>query len=211
MVPGILGKKVGMTHIFGDDGKMVTVTVIQCGPCTVTQLRTPEKEGYSAVQLGFGELAERRSNRPDRGHFKKAGVSPKKHLQEFRVPDTNPFQLGQTIRVGEVFAVGERVRVVGQSKGKGFAGGVKRYHFSGSDMTHGYMTHRRPFSGGATGPARVFKGAKRPGHMGDERVTQLGLKVVKIDAERDLILVSGSIPGANGGLVTVAREGRRKS
>ncbi len=211
MVPGILGKKVGMTHIFDDSGRMVTVTVIECGPCTVTQLRTPAKEGYSAVQLGFLDEPAKKTTRPAQGHFSKAGVSPKKHLREFRVPDANAFKLGQRINVDEVFTVGERVRVVGRSKGKGFAGGVKRYHFSGSDMTHGYMTHRRPFSGGATGPARVLKGTKKPGHMGDERVTQLGLKVVTIDAERNLLLVSGPVPGANGGLVIVAREGRRKS
>lgn len=209
MVPGILGRKVGMTHIFDAEGRMVPVSVIEAGPCHVTQIRTPDKEGYSAVQLGFYDMPERRTVRPMRGHFQKAGVKPKRHLREFRVSDSNEFSLGQVITASEVFSEGDRVRVVGRSKGKGFAGGVKRHHFHGSDEGHGYMTHRRPFSGGATGPARVFKGTKKPGHMGDERVTQFGLKVVSVDKERNLLLVSGAVPGANGGLVVVAREGRR--
>lgn len=211
MVPAILGRKVGMTHIFNTDGKMVTVSVIEAGPVQVTQIRTPEKEGYSALQLGFEDIPERKANRPDRGHFKKAGVTPKRYLREIRMQDVSEFSLGQEIKVDAVFTEGERVRVTGQSKGKGFAGGVKRYHFHGADATHGYMNHRKTASNGATGPARVFKGSKRPGHMGDETVTQLGLKVVAVDATRNLLLVSGPVPGANGTLVIVAREGRRRA
>lgn len=205
MLPGILGTKVGMTHVFTEDGKMIPVTVIEAGPVYVTQIKTNDTDGYSAVQVGFGEMSDKRLTWPKYGHLKKAGVgSNLRHIREFRVDKTDGFELGQAIDVS-VFAEGEDVDVIGTSKGRGFAGGVKRHHFKGQHMTHGYMTHRRPNSSGATGPQHVFKGTKKPGHMGDERVTQTGLKVVKVDAERNLILVSGSVPGANGGLVTVRK------
>jgi len=203
MLPGILGTKVGMTNIFDDEGRRLTVTVIQAGPVFVTQLKTIEKDGYSSVQVGFGEQSVKHVSFPKFGHLKKAGLTQNlRHLREFRVEKTDGFELGQEINA-DVFAEGDVVTVTGTSKGKGFAGGVKRYHFRGQHMTHGYMTHRRPLSSGATGPQRVFKGTRKPGRMGGETVTQKGLKVVKVDAERGLILVDGSIPGANGSLVTI--------
>ncbi|MFN3961608.1 MAG: 50S ribosomal protein L3 [Fimbriimonadaceae bacterium] len=205
MIPGILGTKVGMTHVFAEDGRMIPVTVIQAGPVHVTQIKSTDKEGYNAVQVGFEEISDKRLTYPKYGHLKKAGLTTNlRYLREFRVDDPSSFSLGQTIDAS-IFADGEDVQVTGISKGRGFAGGVKRYGFKGQHMTHGYMTHRRPLSNGATGPQRVFKGSRRPGHMGDEQVTQKGLKVVKVDAERNLILVSGSVPGANGTLVTIKK------
>lgn len=208
MLPGILGTKVGMTHVYTEDGRMVPVTVIAAGPVTVTQIKTEETDGYTAVQVGFGEASDKNLTWPKYGHLKKAGLSANlRHLREFRVDDASAFTLGQEISA-DIFAEGDSVDVIGVSKGKGFAGGVKRYGFKGQHMTHGYMTHRRPLSNGATGPQRVFKGKRGPGHMGTDRVTQTGLKVVQVDAERNLILVSGSVPGANGALVTVNRSKR---
>ncbi len=203
MIQGILGTKIGMTHLFTEEGKMVPVTVVQAGPVFVTQIKTQEKDGYSAVQVGYGEKKDKHLTFPKFGHLKKAGVEKNlATLREFRVDDTSDLALGQQIGV-DIFAEGQVVTVTGTSKGRGFAGGVKRYHFKGQHMTHGYMTHRRPLSSGATGPQRVFKGTRRPGHMGDAQVTQKGLKVVKVDAERNLILIDGSVPGANGGLVVI--------
>jgi len=208
MLPGILGTKVGMTHIFSDEGKMIPVTVIEAGPVYVTQIKTKEKDGYEAVQVGFLPISDKNLSYPKHGHLKKAGVTTNlRHLREFRVENPATYALGQEIKA-EIFSEGERVTVTGSSKGRGFAGGVKRYGFKGQHMTHGYMTHRRPLSSGATGPQRVFKGTRKPGHMGDETVTQLGIKVVKVDAERGLILISGSVPGANGSLVTIKRSSR---
>ncbi|MDI9638893.1 50S ribosomal protein L3 [Kamptonema cortianum] len=208
MLPGILGTKIGMTHIFTEDGKMIPVTVIEAGPVYVTQIKTDEKDGYQAVQVGFGAISDKNLTWPKYGHLKKSGVNRNlRHLREFRVNDAGSYELGQEIKV-DVFSEGEDIDVTGISKGRGFAGGVKRHHFKGQHMTHGFMTHRRPNSNGATGPQRVFKGKRGPGHMGDEKVTQSGLKVVKVDAERNLILVSGSVPGANGTLVTVKRAKR---
>jgi large subunit ribosomal protein L3 len=204
MIPGILGTKIGMTHVFTDDGKMVPVTVIQAGPVYVTQIKTQDKDGYEAVQVGYGEAKEKKLTFPKYGHLKKAGVVKNlKTLREFRVEKSEGLELGQEIKPEDVFAEGEKITVTGTSKGKGFQGGVKRYHFKGQHMTHGYMTHRRPLSSGATGPQRVFKGVRKPGHMGDEQVTQKGLKVVRVDAERNLILVDGSVAGPNGALVTI--------
>ncbi len=207
-LPGILGTKVGMTHVFDEQGRMVPVTVVQAGPVVVTQVKTKDKDGYTAVQVGYGEQSDKHLTFPKFGHLKKAGLTHNvRHMREFRVDDTAGFEPGQAIKV-DIFSEGEDVSVVGQSKGRGFQGGVKRYHFKGQHMTHGYMTHRRPLSSGATGPQRVFKGTRKPGHMGDERVTAKGLKVVAVDAERDLILISGSVPGANGTLVTIQKEGK---
>ncbi len=197
-----------MTHLFNEDGKMVPVTVIQAGPVYVTQIKTAETDGYSAVQVGFGDAKEKSLTWPKFGHLKKSGVGKNlRTLKEIRVDDTNGFELGQEI-TADIFEEGEKIVVTGTSKGRGFAGGVKRYHFSGQHMTHGYMTHRRPLSNGATGPQRVFKGSRRPGHMGHETVSQKGLKVVKVDAERNLILVSGSVAGPNGGLVIIKKGGK---
>ncbi|HXH59808.1 MAG TPA: 50S ribosomal protein L3 [Fimbriimonadaceae bacterium] len=208
MLPGILGTKVGMTHIFAEDGKMVPVTVIQAGPVFVTQIKSDESDGYSAVQVGYGTKSDKSLTFPKFGHLKKAGVkSNLRWLREFRVTDTAGFELGQEIKA-DVFNEGDNVTVVGVTKGRGFAGAVKRYGFKGQHMSHGYMTHRRPLSNGPTGPARVFKGKRGPGHMGTVQVTQGGLKVVKVDSERDLVLVSGSVPGPNGALVTINKEAK---
>lgn len=208
MIQGLLGTKIGMTHLFTEEGKMVPVTVVQAGPVYVTQIKTEETDGYTAVQVGFGEAKDRNLTFPKYGHLKKAGVAKNlRTLKEFRVESTTDVELGQEIKA-DIFAEGEKITVTGVSKGKGFQGGVKRYHFKGQHMTHGYMTHRRPLSNGATGPQRVFKGSRRPGHMGDDQVTQKGLKVVKVDAERNLILIDGSVPGANGSLVVINKAAR---
>lgn len=205
MLPGILGRKVGMTHIFNDAGKMVPVTVVEAGPVFVTQIKTEDNDKYSAVQVGYGEAKDKNLTFPKFGHLKKAGVGKNlRTLKEFRVDSTDGFELGQEIGV-DIFTEGEAVTATGFSKGRGFAGGVKRYHFKGQHMTHGYMTHRRPLSSGATGPQRVFKGVKKPGHMGDAQVTQKGLKVVRVDAERNLLLIDGSLPGPNGALVIIKK------
>jgi len=197
-----------MTHLFNEEGRMVPVTVIQAGPVYVTQIKTSETDGYDAVQVGFEKISDKRLTFPKFGHLKKAGLTHNvRTLREFRTNGGDGFELGQEIGV-DIFAEGEDITVTGTSKGRGFAGGVKRHHFKGQHMTHGYMTHRRPNSSGATGPQRVFKGTKKPGHMGDATVTQKGLKIVKVDAERNLILVDGSVAGPNGGLVIVKKAGK---
>lgn len=203
MITGIVGKKVGMTQVFQDDGAVVAVTAIEAGPCTVTQIKTKAKEGYDAVQLGFGQA--KRINRPQRGHLKKLGLY--KHLREFRVEDASKIQLGDRIDVG-IFHPGDLVDVTGTSKGRGFAGVVKRHHFAGSSKTHGQSDrHRAPGSIGAgTDPGRVIKGLKMAGHMGDERVTAQKLQVVKADPERNLLLVRGAVPGARNGLLIVRKS-----
>lgn len=208
MLPGILGTKVGMTHVFSDDGRMVPVTVIQAGPVFVTQIKTQERDKYNAVQVGFGERSDKSLTFPKYGHLKKAGVNKNlRWLREFRVTDTAGFELGQEIKA-DVLQEGEPVTVVGVTKGRGFAGGVKRHGFRGQHMTHGYMTHRRPLSNGPTGPAKVHKGKRGPGRMGGDQVSQVGLKVVKVDAERNLVLVSGSVPGPNGAFVAINKEAK---
>jgi large subunit ribosomal protein L3 len=208
MLPGILGTKIGMTHLFNEEGKMIPVTVIQAGPVFVTQLKTAESDGYTAVQVGFGEAKDKHLTFPKYGHLKKAGLTHNvRTIREFRLDSTDGLELGQEFGA-DVFAEGDKVTATSTSKGRGFAGGVKRYHFAGQQMTHGYMTHRRPLSNGATGPQRVFKGKRGPGHMGDATVTQKGLKIVKVDAERNLILVDGSVAGPNGGLVTLRKAVR---
>lgn len=208
MVKGLIGKKIGMTQIFDDNGLAIPVTVIEAGPCYVTQVRLPEKDGYSAVQLGFSESKPKRLTGGQLGHLKRNNLPPLKFLREFRVKNPE-VQEGDQVTVA-VFAVGEKVDVVGTSKGKGFAGGVKRYHFRGGPRTHGASDRERaPGSrGSGTTPGRVFKGARGPGHMGDDRVTAQSLKVVMVDTERNLIGVTGSVPGARGGLVLV-QEARK--
>lgn len=210
MPKGILGKKVGMTQIFTDTGLAVPVTIIEAGPCVVVQKKTPEKDGYSAIQVGFGEKRERLFNKPQKGHFTRAGVKPLRFLREFRVENVENYQVGQEIKA-DVFAEGEKVDVVGKSKGQGFAGGIKRHGFHRGPMAHGSKYHRRPGSLGAKGPARVYKGRKLPGHLGNERVTIQNLEVVKIDAGRNLLAVKGAVPGPRGSLVVVKETAKMRN
>jgi len=198
---GILGKKAGMTQVFDETGEVVPVTVIEAGPCYVTQIKTVKADGYDAIQLGFGEA--RRVNKPQRGHLPK-GVPDVRHLREVRVDDVSGYEIGQKIDAG-IFAVGDLVDVTGVSKGRGFAGAMKRHGFAGGPATHGQSDRARaPGSIGATStPGRVWKGMRMSGHMGDQRTTNQNLEVVLVDAERNLLAVKGSVPGAKGGLVTV--------
>jgi len=205
MLNGILGKKLGMTQIFDERGTLVPVTVVEAGPCVITQVKTVEKDGYEGVQVAFGDIKEKRVNKPLKGHFAKAGAAPKRHLHEFDAEDLSQVSVGQEIKA-DIFKAGDLVKVTGTSKGKGFAGAVKRYHFHGGDMTHGSMIHRKPQSGGATDAARTFKGVRRPGRMGNEQVTQRGLTIYRVDAFRNLLLIEGALPGANGGLVIIRRQ-----
>lgn len=203
MVNGLLGKKIGMTRVFTKDGRWVPVTVIQVGPCTVVQRKRTERDGYEAVQLGFGEKKEQRCTKPVLGHFAKNGVSPKQHLAEFHVPADSELKAGDDVR-SDIFQVGEMVDVSGTSKGRGFAGVIRRHHYSGGPGTHGSNFHRRPGSIGQSAyPSEVIKGKGLPGHMGHERVTLQNLEVVDVNAEKCLILVRGAVPGADGGLLTV--------
>ena len=198
----IMGIKIGMTQIFDENDKAVPVTIIEAGPCTVLQKKNSETDGYSAIQVGFYNLKEKQVNKPARGHFKKANVKPLRYIKEFRVKDIDAYEIGQELKADQ-FNPGDMVDVVGTSKGKGFAGAVKRHNFARGSMGHGSKYHRRPGSLAAKGPARVFKGRKLPGHMGRERVTVQGLKVVKVYPERNLILIKGSIPGPRKGLVII--------
>ena len=202
MAKGILGRKVGMTQVYLPDGRAVPVTVIEAGPCVVVQKRTPERDGYGAVQLGFGERRVRLLNKPQRGHLAKAGIKAVRYLREFRVSDPEAYQIGQEIK-SDIFQPGERVDITGQAKGRGFAGGIKRHGFHRGPMAHGSKYHRRPGSLGAKGPARVFKGRKLPGHLGAGRVTVLNLEVVRVDPARNLLAVKGAVPGIRGSLVVV--------
>ena len=201
---GLIGKKVGMTQIFDDSGEVVPVTLIEAGPCYVTQIRRPKRDGYNAVQLGFGEVNPRRLSGGQLGHIKRNNVPPLRHLREFRVKEVSDIQEGDKLTV-EVFVVGDQVDVIGTSKGKGFAGAVKRYGFSGGPQTHGQSDRlRAPGSHGATStPGRVFKGSRGPGHMGSVRVTSQNLRVALVDLERNLLGVRGSVPGPRGGLVMI--------
>lgn len=204
MIDGILGKKIGMTEYFMDNGNAVVATVIEAGPCFVLQKKTAEKDGYEAVQVGFHEVKPQRVTKAMLGHFKKAGVAPLRHVAEFAAA-AGDYDLGDEIRA-DVFSEGDTVDVVGTSKGKGFAGAMKRHHFMGQPASHGGMAHRRPGGIGSNSyPARVWKGQRMPGHMGHERVTMQGLTIFKVDAERNIIVIKGSVPGPNGGLVTIKR------
>ena len=209
MFKGLLGKKIGMTQIFDDNGVAIPITVIEAGPCYVTQLRTAEADGYSAVQIGFDEVKPSRITNGEMGHLKRNNLPPLRFLREFRAKDPQVAE-GDKVTVDQ-FAVGELVDVVGTSKGRGFQGGVKRYNFGGGPKTHGQSDrHRAPGSRGAgTTPGRVFKGSRGPGHMGNERVTVNNLTVAYLDPDRNLIGVKGAIPGARGGLVMI--KGARKS
>jgi large subunit ribosomal protein L3 len=205
----ILGRKVGMTSVFTADGKYVPVTVIEAGPCTVVERRTKESHGYEAVAIGFGAVKKSRVTRALAGHFKKQGVEPTRFVREFR-NDIDGVEMGQTITVAS-FEPGDRVDVVGVSKGKGFAGGIKRHNFSGGGASHGSMIHRQPGSNGDTNAGRVPKGARRPGHMGVERTTHQNLEVVSADTERNLLLVRGPIPGSKNALVIVRKSVKTKT
>ena len=203
-VKGVLGEKLGMTQVWDDNNKVVPVTVVKAGPCVVTQVRSPEPDGYSAVQIAFGAIDPRKVNKPDAGHFAKAGVTPRRHLVEIRTDDATEYTLGQEIGT-DVFAAGQMVDVVGTTKGKGFAGVMKRHRFHGLKASHGVQRkHRSPGSiGGCATPGRVFKGMKMAGRMGGVRQTTQNLVVQGIDAERGLLLIKGAIPGPKGGLVFV--------
>ena len=204
-VKGLLGTKLGMTQVWDENNKLVPVTVIGIAPNVVTQLRTPEKDGYEAVQIAAGAIDPRKVNQPAAGHFKAAGVTPRRHLAEVRTADAASYELGQELTVDGTFEAGQLVDVVGTSKGKGFAGVMKRHNFKGVSASHGaHRNHRKPGSIGASStPSRVFKGMRMAGRMGGERVTVLNLRVHAVDAEKGLLLVKGAVPGARGRLVFV--------
>ena len=206
MKKAIIGKKVGMTQIFDEQGKVIPVTVIEAGPCVVAQVKTVETDGYDAIQLGFGEVKDKHINKPEKGHFAKAGLEAKKHLREFRLESVEGVKVGDEVKA-DVFEAGEKVDVQGTSKGKGFQGVIKRHGQHRGPMGHGSMYHRRPGSmGSTTTPGRVFKGKKLPGHMGSQTSTILNLDVVKIDTDKNVILVKGSIPGAKKSIVRVRKS-----
>ena len=203
MKKAILATKVGMTQIFNEDGVLTPVTVLQAGPCVVTQVKTVENDGYSAIQVGFGDIREKLVNKPMKGHFAKAGVANKRFVKEFRLEDAESYTLGQEIKA-DVFAAGDKVDATAKSKGKGFQGAIKRHGQSRGPMAHGSKYHRHAGSNGsATTPGRVFKGKHMPGHMGAVRVTVQNLEVVRVDAEQNLILVKGSVPGPKKSLVMI--------
>ncbi len=205
MQKGIIGKKVGMTQIFDESGKIVPVTVIEAGPCVVVQKKTVENDGYTALQIGYGDISAKHLNKPAKGHFDKADVAPKKTLREFRFDDCDALNVGDIVKA-DTFAVGDRVDVVGVSKGKGTAGAIKRWNHARLKESHGTgPVARHPGSLGAcSSPSRVFKGMKGAGHLGCERVTVQNLTIVKIDVENNLIAVRGAVPGARGGIVTIS-------
>jgi len=210
MVTGIIGRKLGMTQIFAADGRVVPVTVLKAGPCVVVQLKTAAKDGYDAAQLGLVEFVKpKRINKPESGRFKKAGIEPTRTLREVRLGEGET-KVGERITV-ELFKVKQKVDVIGISKGRGFAGVVRRHHFRGGDASHGSMFHRAPGSIGASSyPSRVWKGTRMAGHLGDERCTVRNLEVIEVDADDSLLLVRGAVPGANGRLVMI-RQARKVS
>ena len=204
-MPGMLGRKLGMTQVFAEDGRVERVSVVQAGPCHVTAIRTRDRDGYEAVQLGFGETTEKRLTKAERGHLKKADAPPLRHLAEFR-DEAGELQVGETVTV-EVFERGQTVKVSGTSKGKGFQGTVKRHNFSRGPVTHGSHNVRAPGSIGASAtPSRVFKGIRGPGQMGAGRVTQRGLRVVDVIPDQNLLLLRGSVPGPPGGTVEIRTD-----
>lgn len=205
MQKGIIGKKLGMTQLFDENGKVVPVTVIEAGPCTVVQKKTVESDGYQAVQLGFGEVSAKRVNKPAKGHFAKADVAPKKTLREFRLADTSAMNVGDILKA-DVFAAGDHIDVVGVSKGKGYAGTIKRWNGHRLRESHGTgpVARHAGSMGACSTPSRVFKGKKLPGHLGAERVTIQNLTVVKVDAENNLIAIKGAVPGPKGAVVCIS-------
>jgi large subunit ribosomal protein L3 len=208
MVNALIGKKLGMSQLFSPDGEVTPVTVIQAGPCTVTQIKSVESDGYNAVQLSFGEKKPQRTNKPLLGHFKKSGKGPFAVVREVRVDDVGEFELGQEVSA-DIFQVGELVHVVGRSKGKGFAGTIKRWNFSRGPMSHGGMNKRPPGSiGCSASPSRVIKGRKMPGQMGNRRATVKGLMVVDVRPEENIILIRGAVPGGRNGVVFIKKSGK---
>ena len=208
MKKAILGKKVGMTQIFDETGKVIPVTVIEAGPCTVVQIKNVDTDGYSAVKLGFGEIKEKKLTKPAKGTFTKANVTPKKHLREFRLEEIS-YNVGDEIKA-DIFAQGESVDITGTTKGKGFQGVIKRHGQSRGPMGHGSMYHRRPGSMGSTStPGRVFKGKKLPGHMGMTTVTIQNLEIVRVDLDKNVILVKGSVPGNKGAILKIKDSVKR--
>lgn len=200
----MLGKKIGMTQIFDSEGKMVPVTVVEAGPCTVIQIKDSKNDGYDAIQIGYGSIKEKNVTNPLKGHYAKANTKPLRYLREFRMENTAEYTAGQEFSV-EVFEAGDLVDVSGVTKGKGFQGAIKRHGFSRGPMAHGSRYHRRTGSLGALGPNRVFKGKKLPGHMGSLKVTIQNLEIVKVVAEQNLLLVKGSIPGAKKSFITIKK------
>ncbi len=207
MGKAILGRKLGMTQVFDGEGRMLPVTVVEAGPCIVVQKKTRERDGYDAIQVGFGEVRERRLNRPQRGHFSRAGVPARRLLREFRLDNVGDYEVGQEVRV-DVFTPGERVDVTGLSRGRGFAGVIKRHHSRRGPMSHGSKYHRRVGSmNAATDPSRVFKGKKMPGRLGGSRVTVRGLELVRVDPDRNVLLIKGSVPGVRGAYLAIRSSG----
>lgn len=203
MKKAIIGKKIGMTQIFNETGKVIPVTVIEAGPCVVAQVKTYETDGYDAIQLGYGDVKENKVNKPVKGHYAKASLTPKKHLREFRVDEIESYKVGDEVKA-DTFAVGDKIDVQGTSKGKGFQGVIKRHGQHRGPMGHGSMYHRRPGSMGSTStPGRVFKGKKLPGHMGVQTITIQNLDVVRVDMDKNVILVKGSVPGVKGAILKI--------
>lgn len=203
MVNGLLGRKLGMTRVFTEDGRWIHVTLVEAGPCTVVQKKTQDSDGYDAVQVGFGEVKESRLNKPVLGHYAKSGQAPKRVLKEFRVPAGTEINVGDEIR-NDIFKAGDRVDVSGTSKGKGFAGVIKRHGMAGGPGAHGSHFHRAPGSiGQSADPSKVYKGKRLPGRMGNNKRTTQNIEIVDVDAEKNLVLLRGAVPGANGGLVVL--------
>ena len=210
MNKGLIGKKLGMTQIFDEQGKVIPVTVIEAGPCVVAQVKTVESDGYNAVQLGFEDVKESKINKPEKGHFAKSKLTPKKHLREFRLNSIENINVGDELKA-DTFAAGDQLDIQGTSKGKGFQGVIKRHGQSRGPMGHGSMYHRRPGSMGSTStPGRVFKGKKLPGHMGSQTITIQNLEVVKVDLDKNVILVKGSVPGAKGAILKLKTSVKSK-
>ena len=210
MNKGLIGKKLGMTQIFDEQGKVIPVTVIEAGPCVVAQVKTVETDGYNAIQLGFGDVKESKVNKPEKGHFTKSKLPLKKHLREFRLDSVENINVGDELKA-DTFTAGDQLDIQGTSKGKGFQGVIKRHGQSRGPMGHGSMYHRRPGSMGPTStPGRVFKGKKLPGHMGSQTITIQNLEVVRVDLDKNVILVKGSVPGAKGAILKLKTSVKSK-
>ena len=210
MKKGLIGKKIGMTQIFNEEGKVIPVTVIEAGPCVVSQVKTEETDGYNSIQLGFGAIKESKVNKPERGHFTKANIAPARYLREFRVDSIEDVKVGDELKA-DIFMAGDKIDIQGTSKGKGFQGVIKRHGQHRGPMGHGSMYHRRPGSMGSTStPGRVFKGKKLPGHMGAETVTIQNLEVIKVDLDKNIILIKGSVPGAKGSILKIKSSVKAK-